>query len=143
MDTLEAENDDSSVESDDEESKDPFWIQLPRGFEVTIVGEQKIIVIVNHLKQHVPFKLLFEAEKLIVVNKLIVRLFHSIASEACLAKITCDRSSETKSLMKRMKQTERKDPRLVATIANGLNHVKNILKLMKMMNGLLIFTKKV
>jgi hypothetical protein len=127
--------------TDDARRRPLFWVHLPGGFDVAI-GENNEFLVLNHFKDQSSFKQLNEEQQVNLTNKMIARLFHFMAAEGCFAKILHERSLETKSLVKRLKPRDRVSKELVAIIAQGNGHIKQLLRLMKNLNVLRKFSIK-
>lgn len=146
MDTLfETNSNESGSEEDqdgggqDKPSSTP--VHLQGGFHVYI-GEQKEFFVSNLIHFPSPFSQLTGEEQVLVTRKMCGCLYHYVTSEACLSKNVLARATETKSLVKRLEPKDRINDDLIANLTNGLNHIKNMFRLMKEMNTLLPFIKK-
>jgi len=125
------ETDEDDLLSEDEE-KCLMWVHLQGGYKVTI-SEEKDFLVQNPYKDQVPFHELDEEQKVVLCGKMLERLTHHVAIEACKAKIVVDRARETKSLLKRLKARDRSIDYLSVVIGNGVYHIQQVLKLMKTM----------
>jgi len=127
----------TSTKEPQPEPGSPFWIEVNGGFRLAIT-EQRELLIKNLSNSTRRFDQLSDEQQTFVTSIMTERLVHYLAEEVAKAKVKVEDASETKSMLKYLKQRDRtavKD-KLGIAIGNGVNQMQEMLMLVHVMKML-------